>query len=95
MSLTLPSDALWELENYFDEIRSDYSGRGMFGKSCVGVVVSSMGDFVSGVVNLVQDVAEDSDHPLAEMVPQLKRMSTDNMGYDTIVYWPGVMVEDD
>ena len=71
-----------------------YSGRFMYGRRCVGVVVPRGGmlrvgsDLVMAAV-LTDDVQADDAVGIAEAVSALMRDArTDSMGLDTIVYWP-------
>jgi hypothetical protein len=52
----------------------DYSGRGMFGKTCLGVVGSM----------------QDLDTLLSEIKGSAQGLRKDNMGMDYIYYWPGI-----
>lgn len=52
---------------------SDYSGRGMFGRECVGIVTDSP-------MHVIEKAAARG----------VRGFRTDNMGLDTIVYWPSV-----
>ena len=63
-----------------------YSGRFMYGKQCVGVVVSGLGEAMrlgAGIVGA---------GPTAEERQDMARLSVreDNMGRDMIVYYPDV-----
>ena len=64
-----------------------YSGRGMYGKECLAVVVRpymiadlffEMGKFVG-------------EHNID--LPHITHVTTDSMGYDTVVYWKTYEVE--
>lgn len=70
-----------------------YSGRGMYGKECLGVVDSDsfevIGDVVaalhkSGLVNGEDGFAVD------DLTSFIKSANQDSMGLDTIVYWPSL-----
>lgn len=50
-----------------------YCGRGMFGKSCLGIVCSDY-------IECIEQAASRG----------LRGAQFDNMGFDFIVYWPGV-----
>ena len=63
------------------EIRTDYSGRGMFGDECVGVVLKDEGDLFT--------FARLLDDELAELLGSPR---WDNMGLREIAYWPKVTV---
>lgn len=66
----------------------DYSGRGMYGAECAGVVLDD-----DRMVDLGIEVAErfEDNH---EMLAALRRTSTDSMGRQTIVYWKSVQCTD-
>lgn len=71
-----------------------YSGRGMYGKECVGVVVESgRGGFRLGaeLAKSAAYLAEDEEdvHTVLSELAELS-VSTDAMGFDVIVYFPGV-----
>lgn len=68
-----------------DALRLDYSGRGMFGAKCVGIVVDGSDDLLA-FVEAVAEVADDTTHPFARGVRE------DSMGLSRIYYWPGVEV---
>lgn len=61
------------------EARS-YSGRGMYGKECVGVTCDNQ-------VDLIFDMM---DHASRNQIKELKGCKTDSMGRSIIVYWPNV-----
>jgi hypothetical protein len=65
-----------------------YSGRGMFGKTCVGVVASDIGGLVADVVSLLTG---SSHYTIFDEVSDAFRyMKTDSMGRDMIVYFPRI-----
>ncbi len=86
------------------ETRS-YSGRGMYGRRCVGVVVENLGSFIADTISEIVDrlaymsEEEREDHnPATEMeqvVRAFRNMKTDNMGMDIIVYFPEEEWKDD
>jgi hypothetical protein len=58
-----------------------YSGRGMFGKQCVGVTVDDgVFEWIAGAIEECEDVEE-----AAWLVRMVK---TDDMGRGKILYWP-------
>ena len=65
---------------------SSYSGRGMYGKTCISCVIqSNIGVFFSRILFSVSgDACERED--VAEAFIDMK---TDSLGYDTVVYFPG------
>jgi hypothetical protein len=56
-----------------------YSGRGMSGKQCVGVVVEGDDD--------LWEIAQD----FAISGLEIQAPRTDSLGLDTILYWPNVL----
>jgi hypothetical protein len=79
-----------------------YSGRGMYGKSCVGVVGSfkeCMGIMVETIKACEQDIELNSDYSqdpnsvyeFQQRLDSLKDAEFDSMGREMlIVYWPGL-----
>lgn len=71
-----------------------YSGRGMFGRSCVGVVLSRGASEFTFALELAREItgnAETEEAGLA-LLDELSRLRTksDAMGVDTIIYFPNV-----
>lgn len=63
------------------DVRLEYSGRGMYGRKCLGITTDNMGDmFVLGQLLHEHD--------------WMGRPSTDSMGRSAIVYWPSVDTTD-
>lgn len=66
---------------YFDDAEMDsYSGRGMFGRQCLGITFNSMGDAFRFALLL-----DDEDLTLMLSAPRF-----DNMGLGIVIYWPDV-----
>lgn len=65
------------------EVDRNYSGRGMYGETCLGVVISD-----SSIFDLMFDVYDETGYRLPDP-------HTDAMGMDTIYYWPGLKVEEE
>lgn len=74
-----------------DELRpQSYSGRGMYGRSCVGVVVPrDVSSFQLAAAIAVALLDEEDGERDVEDLADL-RVSEDAMGLDTIVYFPRV-----
>jgi hypothetical protein len=73
------------------KIETDYSGRGMYGRQCVGVT-GSRGQITLFLVELAIELAydPDSEEP-AELIREMARTANyDSMGYDAIAYWPSL-----
>ena len=68
-------------DNIGADLRRNYSGRGMFGKECIGIVGP-----LASLVHVVMHVTLE-DPALAL---ELLNISHDSMGLDMIFYWPGL-----
>ena len=68
------------------ELRTDYSGRSMFGKTCLGFVVSNPSIVGTAVALGLADTELD---PMLLMATSRR----DDMGRDHIVYFPGTTVQ--
>lgn len=70
-----------------------YSGRGMYGSHCLGVV-GNAGDFAKFVRAVSSDYdADPSDWPEGFDPDDLLDPSQDSMGLDSIFYWRGIKVD--
>lgn len=82
-----------------DAIRTDYSGRGMYGATCLGFVG---GDCTRFVFELAVHLARIDEGLLRGVDPELDTVrealhgigapSTDSMGRTSIFYWPNITV---
>lgn len=90
--------ALEEYEDQHDEplsVRTDYSGRYMHGRNCLGVV-GRAGDLLRFVLEIVPAI----DPIAVSMKPDMSaiyseewfEVSTDSMGMKMIYYWPSIEV---
>jgi hypothetical protein len=73
------------LVNYLPdaEIREDYSGRGMFGKTTCAIT----GEFTTGeIVMAVAELVYDSHDEMDEFNPQDFYFHTDSMGLGMVIY---------
>ena len=81
-----------ERTDHADRVRS-YSGRGMFGKECLGVTTHSQSELVADVMSAIIDHVmdePDGDRDAGDAAEAFRNMRTDSMGRDTIVYFPNV-----
>lgn len=84
-----------------DDIYRKYSGRGMFGKQCLGVIVdNSHSALVSICQYIVEHYSRDCDSQklvaiVYDLFEALKDTCTDNMARQIIMYWPDVLFEED
>lgn len=65
-------------DTYSGELRDDYSGRGMFGKTCFAISCSPE------LAHLVIAAAHNKN------IASVDASRQDSLGRDTIVYWPGL-----
>jgi hypothetical protein len=68
-------------------IRADYSGRAMYGATCLGLVHDGQGELIKFVIALVQYDEDAADW--------LSSTRSDSMGLSQITYWPRVTVADE
>jgi hypothetical protein len=61
-----------------------YSGRGMDGRYCLGIVVDKLQELMA---DLIECADPDETRELSNVVRTLR---TDGMGFDIVVYFPGV-----
>lgn len=79
------------------ETRS-YSGRGMYGKECLGVVLEAGDEIAFGAkvvlaaVERNDDLEEDDEDrvDLDDLVGDIESASTDSLGRGTILYFPRI-----
>ena len=72
------------------EARS-YSGRGMFGRECLGIVGKTVADVTADLFDGLDALdLPDSDAAYREVSAALRASRTDSMGMDVIVYFPEI-----
>ena len=74
-------------ENSQYNLYENYSGRGMFGEKCLGVVVRSGDSFMDFLIKLTMYLDEQD---IEDMDCELESASYDDLGKDTIVYFPRI-----
>lgn len=80
------------------DLRTDYSGRGMYGKTCIGIVA---GGHQMGIAQLLIVAALDLEAEGMNWDDALYGFdegplpSSDSMGLETIYYWTGVQAGDE
>lgn len=80
--------ALCEADLFEDEdVRNDYSGRGMYGKECFGITCGQE-QLIKFVVAYAIAAAERGETDL----DWLSDVRSDSMGMSTIWYWPNVQL---
>jgi hypothetical protein len=72
---------------YEYDVYEDYSGRGMFGALCIGIVVKREYSHITMMYELTQFLDEKGyeDEEL-----NMEGVATDELGLDTIVYFPNI-----
>lgn len=88
-------------EDVGDEIRTDYSGRGMYGRTCVGYCGDSPFGFVLLLAAQIANADGDYHHwdqvpadRLEDVIGELEsEVCRDSMGRSTIWYWPTIQAE--
>lgn len=74
--------------------RADYSGRGMYGRQCVGIVGDStcLQQVIAQVIKDAHRQSDDLDLDFDDVVDALLDYSEDSMGRDRIFYWPSIQM---
>lgn len=72
------------------EIRQDYSGRFMYGESCFGIVADQIHHATTAIVLALADAGY-SGEDLHAVVDAAR---TDDMGLQSIVYFPGYKLKE-
>lgn len=76
------------MQNTLDvRFESDYSGRGMYGNGCFGLIgsMNALMDFTAAAADVL-----DED----QMGILIRALTIDNMGHDFIFYFPGVTTDE-
>jgi len=79
-----------------EAIMNDYSGRAMYGDTCLGIVADSEAKVVEVLFRYASRVAWRADdaetvaESLDDMASLVSGMRTDSMGLSMIAYFPGV-----
>jgi len=82
-----------ELEEVINDSQADvrvqtYSGRGMYGKECLGFTTN---DPIGATAEIVGNIAEEDLRD--RVVVAFQNTRQDSMGHETIIYFPGVKPE--
>lgn len=75
---------------YEFSFRDDYSGRGMYGKRCVGFVVDAGCNVLVTLVELTEMLI---DNDIEYVSDKLGAICQDSMGTGTIIYFPKLVKE--
>lgn len=66
--------------------RSDYSGRGMFGRETCAAVVASIGDLVAAAAAAAFELTRDEEVDHSAFLDDLKDLRADSRGNRIVVY---------
>lgn len=92
--MTSNKHPLQELFYYAGYDPRAYSGRAMYGRDCLAVTVTGsnyLGHLIACVIGVMFDSTWGHTYADIEAVKSaFKKMRTDNLGNDMIVYFPGV-----
>ncbi len=80
----LIQEAAWVSES--GKLRS-YSGRGMYGKQCLGFEYSDFSDAILFIGHAIQAFPD-------EWELMFRRTSQDSMGLGAIMYWPDIQINE-
>ena len=82
--MKISKDGLKVLAGDFEEVRTDYSGRGMFGAKCLAVVTEDTG-FQVGIILKKLAMSHKELLALIDTKPE-----QDSLGMDYVYYWPTI-----
>ena len=77
-----------------ENIRTDYSGRGMFGSQCFGFVSENPLATFADILDSINE-SENNFDLIYDLSQMLRDAKTDSMGYSTITYFPSYSVHND
>lgn len=90
----LPDYALEEAADAANvELRTDYSGRAMYGEQCLGIVGDSSTEFVIRLIGELNADPDFKDDAADAVLAMSRRERRDSMGLSSIFYYPGYGVE--
>lgn len=69
------------------KVYENYSGRDMFGRTCLGVIIKKGYSYMDFLVKLTQYL---SDNNIDDTDLELEGADVDDLGLDTIVYFPRI-----
>lgn len=79
------SNLAWDIGG---EVYENYSGRGMYGKTCLGITVNELENSLFRLGKLAAQSDDGWEH-------ELENFRTDNLGRDYIIYFPKLQKEVD
>lgn len=74
-----------------------YSGRAMYGKRCLAVVLDAgkLGRLVQSMMETCLNCEPDDADAMNDAIKDVRDMRWDNMGFDMVYYWPDVPYTDE
>jgi hypothetical protein len=75
------------LQKLFKDKARSYSGRGMFGKTCLGIEVPNIDLFYYDLIHYLEDSNKQ------DIQSALHNMKQDHMGKNMIIYFPSIQYE--
>jgi hypothetical protein len=85
--------AMQDADFELSQIRWDYSGRYMYGRTCIGIT-GSIRDLMRFVLLVMPKIVSELETGDRDVIPQVPEewldVRSDNMGMDMIFYWPEV-----
>lgn len=68
------------------EIRSDYSGRGMYNRTTFGVILENPVDMTAILIEYIREALIGGEEDLYDTLPEFPKLNWDNMANRYIVY---------
>lgn len=92
--LTVTPKMVFDLQQFEPDstIRTDYSGRGMYGRTCVGYTGENVLMFAFRLaVTLAEQINDPAElFDVEDMLEAIGSPSTDSLGWNTLYYWPNI-----
>jgi len=95
MKRKLTAEQLEKLTDAIEEVGADalpYSGRAMFGESCLGIIPNT--DTARYFLYLAQILIENEEQEILDLLLE-EPSKEDSLGKGIIVYFPNLLVDDD
>lgn len=77
-----------------ENVVTDYSGRGMYGERCLGIVTPNSMELIASILEEI-NFQKDSKSLIDEFSQMIRNCKIDNMGYNYILYFPYFTVDGD
>lgn len=70
------------------DVRTDYSGRAMYGRTTFGIVVDNTNELMLNVIQYIREMDGEPNFHLSDLpeVSDMGQLRTDSMGRQTILY---------